>query len=566
MHEHVIENRLRALNIPTTVDVKTYQNLQHFYDVIIEKFRHRPAYSSLGRTITFDELDQYANAFAHYIQTETKLVPGDRIAIQLPNIIQSPVAFLGALRAGLIIVNVNPLYTATELEHQFNDAGAKALIVLANIADTVSTIIDKTSIETVIVTELADLHKSPKRQLLNFAIKHVKKMVPDFHFPRPVKFTDVMKKGARQQPNKVTVSLDDIAVLQYTGGTTGVAKGAMLTHGNILANMLQASPIFDTYGLSDDGECLIQPLPLYHIYAFTVGLIILSKGAHTVLIPNPRDLPALVKELKNWTFHGFCGLNTLFVALCNDTEFKKLDFSNLKLTLSGGMALTSYAADLWKQTTGKDIYEGYGLTETSPVVSVNSGNGMRTGTIGVAVPLTQIDIRDEDNNSLGLGESGELCVKGPQVMKGYWQREQATKESIIDGWFYTGDIAVLDEDGYLTIVDRKKDMILTSGFNVYPNEVEDVLSMHEAILESCAISHPDKHSGEVVHVYAVKTSKDIVIDEKELIAFCREYLAAYKVPKRIFFKDDLPKTNVGKILRREVRDQVEKNPIIDKDL
>ena len=554
MHEQLIANRLESLHIPSTVDVETYNNLLHFYEDSIQRFKERPAYSSLGRTITFAELDYFADAFAHYLQNETSLQVGDRIAIQLPNIIQSPVAFLGSLRAGLIIVNVNPLYTATELEHQFNDSGAKALIVLANIADTVAKVIDKTAIETVIVTELADLHRSPKRQLLNFAIKHIKKMVPEFSFTQSVKFTDVMKLSSGKKPRVVSAQLTDTAVLQYTGGTTGVAKGAMLTHGNILANMIQAAPIFDTYGLSDQGDTLVQPLPLYHIYAFTVGLIILAKGAHTVLIPNPRDLPALVKELKNWTIHGFCGLNTLFIALCNNHEFQKLDFSQLKLTLSGGMALTSYAADLWKQTTGKDIYEGYGLTETSPVVSVNSGNGMRAGTIGVPLPLTQVDIRDDEGNSLELGESGELCVKGPQVMKGYWQREEATKESIIDGWFYTGDIAILDDDGYLTIVDRKKDMILTSGFNVYPNEIEDVICKHDAILEACAIGAPDERSGEVVHVYAVKTSKDDQVQEKELITFCREYLAAYKVPKKIIFKDELPKTNVGKILRREVRD------------
>jgi long-chain acyl-CoA synthetase len=379
-------------------------------------------------------------------------------------------------------------------------------------------------------------------------------MVPKFHFTQSTSFLQAIKLGEKAPYESITPNLNDVAVLQYTGGTTGVAKGAMLSHGNILANMLQAQPMFDTYGLSDDGDCLIQPLPLYHIYAFTVGLILLSKGAHCVLIPNPRDLPAMVKELKNWTINGFCGLNTLFIALCNNPAFKQLDFSQLKLTLSGGMALTSYAASLWKDTTGQDIYEGYGLTETSPVVSVNSGNGMRQGTIGVALPLTQIDIRDDEHNSLPLGESGELCVKGPQVMQGYWLRKEATESAIIDGWFYTGDIAILDQDGYLTIVDRKKDMILTSGFNVYPNEVEDAICQHESILEACAIGVPDQKSGEVVHVYAVKTSSQASVNEKDVIHFSREYLAGYKVPKRIIFKDELPKTNVGKILRREVRD------------
>lgn len=557
MYKSVIEKRLQALNIPADIDIEEYANLLVFYDEIIGRYSSRPAFTSLGRTITYSELDDYANAFAYYLQTQTDLKVGDRIAIQLPNIIQSPVAFLGSLRAGLIIVNVNPLYTATELEHQFNDAGVKALVVLANIADTVATVIDKTSIETVIVTELADLHKSPKRQALNFAIKHIKKMVPEFSIPKAVKFTQVMKQGANKIPQLVYPKLDDTAVLQYTGGTTGVAKGAMLSHGNILANMHQATPIFNTYGLSNDGECIIQPLPLYHIYAFTVGLIILAKGAHTVLIPNPRDIPALVKECRNWKIDAFCGLNTLFVALCNNDDFKQLDFKHLKMTLSGGMALTSFAADLWREVTGKEIYEGYGLTETSPIVSVNSGNGMRPGTIGVPLPLTQIDIRDEDHRSLNIGERGELCIKGPQVMKGYWQHEQATNETIIDGWLYTGDIATLSKDGYLTIVDRKKDMILTSGFNVYPNEVEEVACNHTSILEACAVACDDQHSGEVVHLYVVKTSAENTITEADMIDFCRLSLAGYKVPKKVFFKDELPKTNVGKILRRKVRENAQ---------
>ena len=557
MYESVIKQRLQALNIPTDIDAEKYKNLLVFYDEIINRFGSRPAYSSLGRTISYKELDAYANAFASYIQTETDLKVGDRIAIQLPNIVQFPVAFLGSLRAGLIIVNVNPLYTATELEHQFNDAGVKALVVLANIADTVATIIDKTAINTVIVTELADLHKSPKRQVLNFLIKNVKKMVPQFSISKAVKFTEVMKIGSGTPPIMSQPTLDDVAVLQYTGGTTGVAKGAMLTHGNILANMLQAAPIFNTYGLNDEGVCVIQPLPLYHIYAFTVGLILLSKGAHTVLIPNPRDLPALVKELKKWRFDGFCGLNTLFVALCNNDEFKKLDFKHLKMTLSGGMALTHFAADLWKKTTGTDIYEGYGLTETSPVVAVNTGNGNRIGTIGIPLPLTQIDIRDDNHQQVKLGESGELCIKGPQVMKGYWQREQATNETVIEGWLYTGDIATLSKDGYLTIVDRKKDMILVSGFNVYPNEIEDVVCLHEYILESCAVACEDEHSGEVVHLHVVKSAADIALSETDVIDFCRLSLAGYKVPKKVFFKDELPKTNVGKILRRKVREDAQ---------
>ena len=558
MFEDVISKGLEAQGLPAEVDVLQYANLLQYYEQMIGKFSTRAAYTSLGRTLTFADLDRHANAFAAYIQNHTQLKPGDRIAIQLPNIIQSPVTLLGSLRAGLVVVNTNPLYTAHELEHQFNDAGVKAMVVLANLADTTAQVLANTPVETVIVTELADLHPAPKRQILNFVIKRIKKMVPDFNIEGAIAFTDVMKKGAKLQPTAVNPKIDDVAVLQYTGGTTGLAKGAMLTHGNILANTLQCAPLFDSYGLQEEAcECIIQPLPLYHIYAFTVGLVILGKGAHTVLIPNPRDLPALIKDMSKWKFSGFCGLNTLFVALCANEDFKKLDFSGLKMTLSGGMALTRFAAEQWKKATGMDIYEGYGLTETSPVVSVNSGNGMRLGTIGVPVPSTHIDIRDDDGKTVAVGERGELCVKGPQVMKGYWKNDAATAESIIDGWFATGDVATLDEDGYLSIVDRKKDMILVSGFNVFPNEVEDVACDHENILEAAAIGVKDEHSGEVVHLYVVKTPADATLTEKDVIAFCRESLAAYKVPKKVFFKTELPKSNVGKILRRKVREEAE---------
>jgi long-chain acyl-CoA synthetase len=427
--------------------------------------------------------------------------------------------------------------------------------VLANVADTAAKVVANTSVETVIVTELADLHPAPKKQILNFLIKHVKKMVPKYDLPGATKFTDAIKQGAGQAYNKANPSLNDTAILQYTGGTTGVAKGAMLSHGNFLSNTMQCAPIFTSYGLTE-GNVLIQPLPLYHIYAALVSMIIMFKGGHTVLIPNPRDLPALVKELGKWQFHGFCGLNTLFVALCNNEDFKKLDFSNVKMTLSGGMALTSFAAKKWQEVTGCEIYEGYGLTETSPVVSVNPGNGNRIGTIGVPVPHTQVDIRDEDGKSVAVGEPGELCVKGPQVMQGYWQRPEATAETIVDGWLYTGDVAQISEDGYLKIVDRKKDMIIVSGFNVYPNEVEDVATNHPEIVEAAAIGSSDERSGEVVHLYVVK-SPNAAVTEEAVIEHCRTSLAAYKVPRKVIFKDELPKTNVGKILRRKVRDMAE---------
>jgi long-chain acyl-CoA synthetase len=555
MFDDIIKAQLEALNLPTAPELDTYNNLVEAMAWVCDKYADKPAFTSLGRTITYKELDQYSDALAAYLQNTVGLKTGDRIAIQLPNVIQHPVATVAAMKAGLIVVNTNPLYTEPELEHQFNDAGAKALIVLANVADTAAKVVANTSVETVIVTELADLHPAPKKQILNFLIKHVKKMVPKYDLPGATKFTDAIKQGAGQAYNKANPSLNDTAILQYTGGTTGVAKGAMLSHGNFLSNTMQCAPIFTSYGLTE-GNVLIQPLPLYHIYAALVSMIIMFKGGHTVLIPNPRDLPALVKELGKWQFHGFCGLNTLFVALCNNEDFKKLDFSNVKMTLSGGMALTSFAAKKWQEVTGCEIYEGYGLTETSPVVSVNPGNGNRIGTIGVPVPHTQVDIRDEDGKSVAVGEPGELCVKGPQVMQGYWQRPEATAETIVDGWLYTGDVAQISEDGYLKIVDRKKDMIIVSGFNVYPNEVEDVATNHPEIVEAAAIGSSDERSGEVVHLYVVK-SPNAAVTEEAVIEHCRTSLAAYKVPRKVIFKDELPKTNVGKILRRKVRDMAE---------
>lgn len=555
MYKEIIEKQLEKLGLPADINPDDFSNLLSMYDHIIGKYADRPAFTSLGKTITYRDLDQLSDNFAAYIQNHTDLVAGDRIAIQLPNIIQYPVSVLGALKAGLIVVNTNPLYTERELEHQFNDAGAKALVVLANVASTAAKVVPDTGVNTVIVTELADLHPVPKRQILNFLIKHVKKMVPAFSMPGAIKFTDVMSQGSGKSVTRANPASEDVAVLQYTGGTTGVAKGAMLTHRNLIANTLQSEMIFKTYGLTQDGENLVQPLPLYHIYAVIVSYIVMMNGGHTILIPNPRDLPSLVKELGRWDVHGFCGLNTLFVALCNNDGFRALDFSKLKMTLSGGMALTKFAAEEWQRVTGCEVFEGYGLTETSPVVSVNSGNGNRIGTIGVPLPSTEVDVRDDQGNSQPVGEAGELCVKGPQVMKGYWQRDDETAKTIKDGWLMTGDIAVISDDGYLKIVDRKKDMILVSGFNVYPNEVENVVTSHDGILEAAAIGCDDDKSGEIVHVYAVKAKDDVT--EEQIIAHCREQLAAYKVPKKVFFKDELPKTNVGKILRRKVKEDAE---------
>lgn len=550
--QQAIQERRKALGLPDQIDADRFPNLIALFDDIIQRYPNRPVFSCLGHTLTYSDLDKHANAFAAYLQNHTDLKAGDRIAIQLPNILQYPVVGIGALRAGLIVVNTNPLYTERELEHQLNDSGAKALVVLANVAATATKVIRKTQVKHVIVTELADLHPVPKRQVMNFVVKYIKKMVPEFHFSQSVRFTEVIKKGSKCQVKIANPAAGDVAILQYTGGTTGVAKGAMLTHRNMVANTLQSAEVFETYGLTNNGDIVVQPLPLYHIYAALVSFVVMQKGGHLVLIPNPRDLPALVKELSKWKFNGFCGLNTLFVALCNNEQFRALDFSSLRMTLSGGMALTRYAAEEWTKVTGKEVCEGYGLTETSPVVAVNTGNGNRVGTIGIAVPSTEIDIRGDNDASVGIGEPGELCIKGPQVMKGYWQRDDETRKTMKDGWLYSGDIAVMDADGYLKIVDRKKDMVIVSGFNVYPNEIEDVVTSHPAIVEAAAIGHKDEHSGEVVHVYVVK-AKGMDVTEDELRSYCREKLAAYKVPKKVFFRDELPKSNVGKILRREVR-------------
>ncbi|TNC84674.1 MAG: long-chain fatty acid--CoA ligase [Thalassolituus sp.] len=504
--------------------------------------------------MTYAELDAKSGAFAAYLQNETDLQAGDRIAVQLPNILQYPVVVFGAMRAGITVVNTNPLYTEREMEHQFNDSGAKALVVLANFGDKVERVLPKTGIKHVIVTQVGDLHCPLKRTLINSVLKYVKKEVPSYSIPGATPLRKALSKGKGQSFSSVPAKADDVAVLQYTGGTTGVAKGAMLTHGNLMANMAQAYGVFKQ--IMDEGvETVICPLPLYHIYAFTMHcMVLLQTGNHSILIPNPRDIPGFIKTLQKTEFTGFVGLNTLFVALCAQEDFRALDFSKLKLTVSGGMALTKAAFDEWKAVTGCEVAEGYGMTETSPVVSFNPTTRIKQGTIGMPVANTACKVIDEEGNELPLGEAGELCVKGPQVMKGYWQRPEATAETMTeDGWLKTGDMAVIGEDGYLKIVDRKKDMIIVSGFNVYPNEVEDVVVSHKNLVEAAAIGIPDEKSGEAVKLFAVRN--DPALTEKDVIAYCRENLTAYKVPKVVEFRDELPKTNVGKILRRELRDE-----------
>jgi long-chain acyl-CoA synthetase len=538
---------------PTTVNLDQYESIVEIFNGFVKKFAERPAFSCLGQVLTYAELDEKSAAFAAYLQHETTLQAGDRIAVQLPNILQYPVVVFGAMRAGMVVVNTNPLYTEREMEHQFNDSGAKALVVLANMADKASRVIPKTGIKHVIVTNVGDMHGTVKRILINSVLKYVKKEVPDFNIPGAIGLRTALSNGASKAYTPVHVDAEDVAVLQYTGGTTGVAKGAMLTHRNLIANMLQCHGIF-TMVLEEGQETIIAPLPLYHIYAFTVHcMVLLETGNHSVLIPNPRDIPGFIKTLQGQPFSGFVGLNTLFVALCGQEDFRNIDFSKLKLTISGGMALTKDAAEQWKRVTGCDIAEGFGMTETSPVVSFNPYHNIKLGTIGMPVPGTACKVIDEDGNEMPIGEPGELCVKGPQVMKGYWQRPEATAESISeDGWLKTGDMAVIMEDGYMKIVDRKKDMIIVSGFNVYPNEVEEVIVAHPDVVEAAAIGIPDPKSSEAVKVFVV--SKNPALTDKDVIAFARENLTGYKVPRFVEFRDELPKTNVGKILRRELRD------------
>ncbi len=543
------------VGVAAEINPDQYPNILAVLKESCQRFADKPAFSNLGKTITYGEIYKLSGDFAAYLQKHTDLKPGDRIAVQLPNVLQYPIVVFGAMRAGLVVVNTNPLYTAREMEHQFNDSGAKALICLANMAHLAEQVVPKTGVKTVIVTEVGDMLPTFKRLLVNAVIKHVKKMVPAYNLPKAVKFNDALTKGRGQSFSEANPSNDDIAVLQYTGGTTGVAKGAMLTHRNLVANMLQVKELMGA-NLNEGCEVLIAPLPLYHIYAFTFHcMAMMLIGGHNILLTNPRDLPAVIKDLAKYRFTGFVGLNTLFVALCNNEDFRKLDFSSLKLTVSGGMALQLATAERWKDVTGCAICEGFGMTETSPVATVNPFSAIQLGTIGIPVPSTLCKIINDEGQELAIGEIGELCVKGPQVMKGYWQRQDATDEILdADGWLKTGDIGLIQEDGYLRIVDRKKDMILVSGFNVYPNELEDVLATLPGVLQCAAIGVPDEKSGEAIKVFVVVKPGESVTKE-QVMEHMRANLTGYKVPKAVEFRDVLPTTNVGKILRRELRDE-----------
>lgn len=541
--------------IPPEIDADLYPSIQAVLRESCERFAGLPAFSNMGKTLTYADIYRLSGDFAAWLQNHTDLQPGDRIAIQLPNILQYPVVVFGAIRAGLIVVNTNPLYTAREMEHQFNDSGAKALISLANMGHLVEQVLPKTGITTVIMTEVGDMLPPLKRLLVNSVVKYVKKMVPAYHLPKAYKLTDVLAVGSKKAACNIEANGDDVAVLQYTGGTTGVAKGAMLTHRNLIANMLQAKAIMAS-NLYEGEETVVAPLPLYHIYAFTFHcMAMMLTGNHNLLITNPRDLPSMIKDLSKYKFSGFVGLNTLFAALCNNADFRKLDFSSLKMTVSGGMALQIATAKRWTEVTGCAICEGYGMTETSPIATVNPIQNIQLGTIGIPAPSTLCKIIDDEGRELPYGEVGELCVKGPQVMKGYWLRQDATDE-VLDagGWLRTGDMGIIQEDGYIRLVDRKKDMILVSGFNVFPNEVEDVLAELPQVLQCAAIGVPNEKTGEAIKVFIVlREGQSLTRDE--VITHMRKNLTAYKVARQVEFRDELPTTNVGKILRRELRDE-----------
>lgn len=541
--------------IPATIDPDQYPNVLAVLKESCERFADKPAFSNLGKTITYAELYQLSGEFAAYLQTHAGLQPGDRIAVQLPNVLQYPVVVFGAMRAGYVVVNTNPLYTTREMEHQFNDSGARALICLANMAHLAEQVLPQTDVKHVIVTEVADMLAPLKRLIINSAVKYIKKMVPAWSIPGAVPFVKAMKLGAKASFIEAQPQAEDTAVLQYTGGTTGVAKGAMLTHRNLVANMLQCKEMVPSE-MNDGEETFICPLPLYHIYAFTFHcMAVMVSGNHNILITNPRDIPAFVKEISRFRFSGFVGLNTLFAALCSNEKFRALDFSSMKLTLSGGMALQRATAERWAKVTGVEVSEGYGMTETSPVVSVNPAHAIQLGTIGIPVPSTVCKVIDDDGAEVPVGERGELCVKGPQVMKGYWKRQKDTDEVLdADGWMKTGDIAIIQEDGYMRIVDRKKDMIVVSGFNVYPNELEDVMAAIPGVLQCAAIGVPSEKSGESIKVFIVQ-EPGAALTAEMIKDYLRDKLTGYKVPKEVEFRESLPTTNVGKILRRELRDE-----------
>jgi long-chain acyl-CoA synthetase len=542
--------------VPAEINPDEYSSLLELLDESCAQFADLPAYTSMGRTITYGEYDRLARDFAAWLQQSAMLRKGDRIAIMLPNVLQYPIALYGALRAGLTVVNTNPLYTARELEHQLKDSGAKAIVILENFAHTLAAVIEDTGVERVIVTGVGDQLSWPKSVLANLVVRHVRKQVPDYELPNAIRFNEALEQGRFQPFEPVTLTHEDIAFLQYTGGTTGVAKGAMLTHRNMTANVLQsASWIGPEARLGKD--VIITALPLYHIFALTANWIVFVRfGAHNVLIVNPRDFPAFVEEIGKHRFSYISGVNTLFNALLNTPGFESVDFSQLRITLGGGMAVQRAVAERWKKTTGNVLTQAWGLTETSPAACINPFGVDFNGAIGLPIPSTEISIVNDDGQELPLGQIGEICVRGPQVMRGYWNRPDETAKVMLGDWLRTGDIGRIDAEGFVYIEDRKKDMILVSGFNVYPNEVESVAATHPGVLEVAAVAQPDERSGEAVALFVVR--KDPSLTEQQLIDHCRAELTNYKVPRHVYFRNELPKTNVGKILRRALRDELAK--------
>ncbi|TVK93420.1 long-chain fatty acid--CoA ligase [Shewanella algae] len=542
-------------DVPAEIDASRYASLLEMLESAVNTYADQPAFVNMGATLTYRKLEERSRAFAAYLQNDLKLQKGARVAIMMPNLLQYPIALFGVLRAGMVVVNVNPLYTPRELKHQLVDSGAKAIVVVSNFASTLEQVVDQTPVKNVIITGLGDLLSAPKRTLVNFVVKYIKRLVPKYSLPHVISMRRALRAGKKAQYVKPVVKSDDIAFLQYTGGTTGVSKGAMLSHGNIVANVLQANGAYAPL-LNDGKEFVVTALPLYHIFALTVNcLLFLHKGANNLLITNPRDIPGFVAELRKTPFTALTGVNTLFNALVNSEEFAALDFSRLKLSIGGGMAVQRAVADKWQSITKTRLLEGYGLTEASPLVACCPYDlAGYNGSIGLPAPSTQIQVRGDDGQVLPQGETGELFAKGPQVMMGYWQRPEETAKVIDkDGWLATGDIGYMDEKGFFYIVDRKKDMILVSGFNVFPNEVEEVVALHPKVVEVAAVGVPHEVSGELVKIFVV--AKDKSLTEKELIKHCRHHLTGYKVPKLVEFRDELPKTNVEKILRRELRDE-----------
>ncbi len=541
--------------VPAEVPEPPFKSIRDMIEFSFREFPDKPSYTNMGTTLSFRDLDKLSMQFACYLQDSLGLTRGERVAIMLPNILQYPVVLFGIFRAGLVAVNVNPLYTGRELKHQLEDSGAKAIVILENFAHILADVIGETNIEYVVTTGVGDLLKKPKGWIVNLVLRHVKKAVPAYALPAAVKMGRALKAGAGKELQAVELGFADIAFLQYTGGTTGVSKGAMLSHRNMVYNVVQSNAWQGDAYVGVEPAIAITALPLYHIFSLEGNcLAMLPQGGLNVLITNPRDFPAFVKELGNYKFNLFTGVNTLFAALLHTPGFKDLDFSGLRVCVGGGMAVQPAVAREWAKVTGCEISQGYGLTETSPAAIVNAVDSKFTGTIGLPLPSTEVMIVDDDGNELAVGEVGEICIKGPQVMVGYWQRPEETEKVMLPGgWLRTGDIGRVDLGGYTWIEDRKKDMILVSGFNVYPNEVENVVVEIDGILEAAAIGVADERSGEVVKVFAVRTNKEIT--EQDVLDYCRKNLTGYKRPKHVEFRDDLPKTNVGKILRRALRDE-----------